>query len=103
MATSAPAKLNIQPLGSRVVVQPSEQEEATAAGIFIAQTSKEKPQKGTVLAAGPGEWEDGQRSPMDVKEGDTILFAKYAGTEFKYQGEEYLILSAKDVLAKIND
>jgi chaperonin GroES len=103
LATATKTKLDIQPLGSRVVVEPSEGDEATASGLFIAQTSKEKPQKGTILAVGPGDWEDGQRSPMDVKEGDTILFAKYAGTEFKYQGEEYLILSQKDVLAKIND
>jgi len=101
--TQTLTKVNIQPLGSRVVVQPSEQEEATATGIFIAQTSKEKPQKGTILACGPGEWEDGQRSPMDVKEGDTVIFAKYAGTEFKHQGEDYLILSQKDILAKLND
>ncbi len=94
-------KVNIKPLGSRVVVQPSEQDEATAAGIFIAQTSKEKPQRGTVLAIGPGDWEDGQRTPMDVQEGDTVLFAKYSGTEFKYQGEDYLVLSAKDILATL--
>jgi chaperonin GroES len=103
LATATKAKLDIKPLGSRVVVEPSEGDESTASGLYIAQTSKEKPQKGTILAVGPGEWEDGQRSPMDVKEGDTVLFAKYAGTEFKYQGEEYLILSQKDVLAKIKD
>lgn len=103
MTTQTRTKLNIQPLGSRIVVEPSEQEEATISGIFIAQTSKEKPQKGTILAVGPGDWEDGQRSPMDVKEGETVLFAKYAGTEFKYQGEDYLILSQKDILAKLND
>jgi chaperonin GroES len=96
-------KLNLRPLGSRVVVQPSEQEEATPSGIYIAQTAKEKPQRGTILAVGPGEWEEGQRAPMDVKEGDTVLFAKYAGTEFKYQGEEYLILSQKDILATLED
>lgn len=96
-------KLNIQPLGSRVVVEPSEQEEATPSGIYIAQTAKEKPQRGTILAVGPGDWEDGQRSPMDVKEGDTVLFAKYAGTEFKFQGEDYLILSQKDILATLAD
>jgi chaperonin GroES len=95
-------KLSIQPLGSRVVIEASEQEEATAAGIFIAQTSKEKPQKGTILAVGPGDWEDGQRAPMDVKEGDTVLFAKYAGTEFKHLGDEYLILHQKDILAKVD-
>ena len=103
MATATKTKLDIQPLGSRVVVEAAEGDESTASGIYIAQTSKEKPQKGTILAVGPGDWEDGQRSPMDVKQGDTILFAKYAGTEFKYQGEEYLILSQKDVLAKIDD
>jgi len=103
LATATKTKLNIHPLGSRIVVEPSEGEEATATGIFIAQTSKEKPQKGTVLAVGPGEWEDGQRAPMDVKAGETVLFAKYAGTEFKYQGEEYLIISQKDVLAKLSE
>lgn len=101
--TQTATKLNIQPLGSRIVVRPDEGDEATVSGIFIAQTSKEKPQKGTILAVGPGDWEDGQRSPMDVKEGETVLFAKYSGTEFKYQGEEYLILSQKDILARLSD
>jgi chaperonin GroES len=96
-------KITIKPLGSRVVIDPSEQEEATAAGIYLAQTSKEKPQKGTIIAVGPGDFEDGQRSPMDVKEGDTVLFAKYAGTEFKHLGDEYLILHQKDILAKIEE
>ena len=101
--TKTATKLAIHPLGSRIVVEPAEGDEATASGIFIAQTSKEKPQKGTVLAVGPGDWEEGQRSPMDVKAGDTVLFAKYAGTEFKHEGEEYLIISQKDVLAKISE
>lgn len=101
--TQTATKLNIKPLGSRIVVEPSESDESTASGIYIAQTSKEKPQKGKILAVGPGDWEDGQRSPMDVKEGETVLFAKYAGTEFKYQGEEYLILSQKDILARLTD
>lgn len=103
MATATKTKLDIQPLGSRVVVQAAEGDEATPSGIFIAQTSKEKPQKGTILAVGPGDWEDGQRSPMDLKQGDTVLFAKYAGTEFKYEGEEYLILGQKDILATLKD
>jgi chaperonin GroES len=103
LATETATKVDITPLGSRVVVKPSEQEEATSTGIYIAQTNKEKPQRGTVLAVGPGDWEDGQRSPVDVKEGDTVLFAKYAGTEFRYQGEDYLILSSKDILATLSE
>lgn len=103
MTTQTKTKLDIRPLGSRVVIQPSDQEEATTTGILIAQTSKEKPQKGTILAIGPGEWEDGQRTPMDVKQGETVLFAKYAGTEFKHLGDEYLILSQKDILATLKD
>jgi chaperonin GroES len=103
VTTQTQTKLHIRPLGSRVVVRPAEQEETTPSGIYIAQTAKEKPQRGTVLAVGPGEWEDGQRTPMDVKEGDTVLFAKYAGTEFRLEGEDYLILSQKDILAVLEE
>jgi chaperonin GroES len=94
------AKLQIQPLGDRVVVKPAEQEAQRPSGIYVAETAKEKPQKGTVLAVGPGKWEDGSVEPMNVEVGDTVLFAKYAGTEIKLDNEDVLILSQKDILAK---
>lgn len=92
--------ISIKPLGNRVVVEPIEQEETTAGGIVLPETAKEKPQKGTILAVGPGERdEDGKRIPMDVKEGDTVLFAKYSGTEIKLDGKKLLILRESDILA----
>lgn len=96
-------KVNIKPLEDRIVVQPSEAEETTASGLVIPDTAKERPQEGQVLAVGPGRWdEDGEhRIPLDVKEGDTVLYSKYGGTEVKYGGEDYLVLSARDVLAVI--
>jgi chaperonin GroES len=95
-------KVNIKPLEDRIVIQLLESEQTTASGIVIPDTAKEKPQEGKVLAVGPGRFEDGQRSPMDVKEGDTVIFSKYGGTEVKYGAEEYLILSARDVLAVVD-
>ena len=96
--------VKLQPLGDRVVVQPAEREETTKSGIVIPDTAKEKPQRGSVIAVGKGRRdEDGERIPMDVSVGDTVLFAKYAGTEFKFEDEEYLILSEKDILAKVDD
>ncbi|MDF3041785.1 MAG: groS [Thermomicrobiales bacterium] len=96
--------VKLQPLGDRVVVQPAEREETTKSGIVIPDTAKEKPQRGSVIAVGKGRRdEDGDRIPMDVSVGDTVLFAKYAGTEFKFEEEEYLILSEKDILAKVDD
>lgn len=96
--------VKLQPLGDRVVVQPAGREETTKSGIVIPDTAKEKPQRGTVIAAGEGRRDDeGERIPMDVQVGDSVLFAKYAGTEFKYEDEEYLILSEKDILAKVED
>ncbi len=96
--------VKLQPLGDRVVVQPAEREETTKSGIVIPDTAKEKPQRGTIIAVGKGRRDDdGDRIPMDVSAGDTVLFAKYAGTEFKFEDEEYLILSEKDILAKVND
>ena len=96
--------VKLQPLGDRVVVQPAGREETTKSGIVIPDTAKEKPQRGTVIAAGEGRRDDdGDRIPMDVQVGDSVLFAKYAGTEFKYEDEEYLILSEKDILAKVED
>jgi chaperonin GroES len=92
--------IQIKPLGGRVVVEPMEQEEVTAGGIVLPETAKEKPQKGTVLSVGPGERDDkGHRIPMDVKEGDTVLYAKYSGTEIKLDGKKLLILRESDLLA----
>ena len=91
---------SLKPLGSRVVIEPTEQEDVTAGGIVLPETAKEKPQKGTILSIGPGERDEaGKRIPMDVKEGDTVLFAKYAGTEIKLNNKKLLILKESDVLA----
>ncbi len=92
----------ITPLEDRVVVKPLEAETTTASGLVIPDTAKEKPQEGEVIAVGPGRFEDGQRLPLDVTAGDIVLYSKYGGTEVKYGGEEFLILSARDLLAKIN-
>ena len=100
-ATATATKVNIKPLEDRIVVQPLEAEETTASGIVIPDTAKEKPQEGLVLAVGPGRFEDGARVPLDVKVGDTVIYSKYGGTEVKYNNEDYLVLSARDVLAVI--
>jgi chaperonin GroES len=94
-------KVAIKPLEDRIVVQANDAESTTASGLVIPDTAKEKPQEGTVLAVGPGRFEDGNRVPLDVKVGDKVLYSKYGGTEVKYSGEEYLVLSARDVLAVI--
>lgn len=95
--------LNLKPLGDRLVVQPASREEMTASGIVLPDTAKEKPHRGTVIAAGEGRRDDdGDRIPMDVKVGDEVLFAKYAGTEFKLDDKDLLILAEKDVLAVIS-
>ena len=92
--------MNLKPLGDRIVVQPTEQEEQTALGIFLPETAKEKPQQGKVIAAGPGARKDtGERIAMDVQVGDKVLYAKYAGTTIKLDGKEILILKETDVLA----
>ena len=92
--------ISLKPLGNRVVIEPIEQEEITSGGIVLPETAKEKPQKGRVLSTGPGDRdEDGKRIPMDVAEGDTVLFAKYAGTEIKIEGKKLLILRESDLLA----
>jgi chaperonin GroES len=92
--------LNLKPLGDRVVVEPIEQEEITAGGIVLPETAKEKPQRGNVVAVGPGlRDDDGDRIALDVKAGDIVLFAKYAGTEFKVDGRKLLILKESDLLA----
>ncbi|MBW6466480.1 MAG: co-chaperone GroES [Brevefilum sp.] len=96
--------ISIKPLGNRLVVQPIEEEEITAGGIVLPETAKEKPQKGTVLAVGPGERNDqGEHMPLEVTEGDLVLFAKYSGTEIKYDGKKLLIMRESDILAKINE
>ena len=96
-------KVNIKPLEDRIVVQALEAETTTASGIVIPDTAKEKPQEGKVLAVGPGRIDDnGNRIPLDVQVGDVVIYSKYGGTEVKYNGEEYLILSARDVLAVVN-
>lgn len=93
-------KLNLKPLGDRVVIDPLEKEERTASGIILPETAKEKPQEGEILAVGPGRRDDtGKLIPMDVKKGDTILFAKYAGTEVKIEERKLLILKESDILA----
>ncbi len=98
MATATAPKL--RPLGDRVVVKPTPREEMTKSGIVLPDTAKEKPQEGSVLAIGPGRiLDDGSREAMDVKVGDKVLYAKYAGTEFKIDDEELLIVSQKDILA----
>ncbi|HEY3681491.1 MAG TPA: co-chaperone GroES [Streptosporangiaceae bacterium] len=104
MTTATESKVVIKPLEDRIVVQPLEAEQTTASGLVIPDTAKEKPQEGKVLAVGPGRWdEDGdKRIPLDVKVGDVVLYSKYGGTEVKYSGEEYLVLSARDVLAIID-
>jgi chaperonin GroES len=94
--------VSLQPLEDRIVVKPSEGEEMTASGLVIPDTAKEKPQEGEVLAVGPGRFEDGSRVPLDVKVGDKVIYSKYGGTEVKLDGDELLILSARDVLAIVN-
>jgi chaperonin GroES len=95
--------VSIKPLEDRIVVKPLDAEQTTASGLVIPDTAKEKPQEGEVIAVGPGRFDDEgeKRIPLDVSVGDTVLYSKYGGTEVKYSGEEYLILSARDVLAVI--
>jgi chaperonin GroES len=98
-ATAKTAK-KLRPLGDRVVIQPTPREEMTKSGIVLPDTAKEKPQEGLILAVGPGRiLDDGKREQIDVKEGQKVLYAKYAGTEFKVDGDELLIVSQKDILA----
>ncbi|HTR95519.1 MAG TPA: co-chaperone GroES [Trebonia sp.] len=101
MVTTA-TKVVLKPLEDRIVVQPLEAEQVTASGLVIPDTAKEKPQEGKVLAVGPGRFdESGKRIPVDVQVDDVVLYSKYGGTEVKYSGQEYLVLSARDVLAVI--
>ena len=100
MATATAASTKLRPLGDRVVITPTPREEMTKSGIVLPDTVKEKPQEGTVLAVGPGAFDnDGKRMAIDVKKGDKVLYAKYAGTEFKIDDDELLIVSQKDILA----
>ena len=104
MATATASATKLRPLGDRVVIKPTPREEMTKTGIVLPDTAKEKPQEGLVLSAGPGRiLDDGKRESMDVKEGQKVLYAKYAGTEFKVDGEELLIVSQKDILAIVED
>ena len=102
MATATSSKL--RPLGDRVVIKPTPREEMTKSGIVLPDTAKEKPQEGEILAVGPGKTlDDGSRETMDVSVGQKVLYAKYAGTEFKVDAEELLIVSQKDILAVVED
>ena len=94
--------ISIKPLEDRIVVKTAEAEQTTASGLVIPDTAKEKPQEGKVVAVGPGRVDDsGNRVPVDVAEGDVVIYSKYGGTEVSYAGEDYLILSARDVLAVV--
>ena len=92
--------MKVRPLGDKVLVKRLEAEEKTKSGIYLPESAKEKPQEGKVVAVGPGRMEEGKRIPMEVAVGDTIIFAKYGGTEINIEGEDYLILSERDILAK---
>ena len=100
MATATATSSKLKPLGDRVVIKPTPREEMTKSGIVLPDTAKEKPQEGEIIAVGPGRTlDDGKREAMDVQVGQKVLYAKYAGTEFKVEGDELLIVSQKDILA----
>jgi chaperonin GroES len=102
LATATKSATKLQPLGDRVVVKPTPREEMTKSGIVLPDTAKEKPQEGTILAVGPGAFDnDGKRIAMDVEVGQKVLYGKYAGTEFKLDDDELLIVSQKDILAVV--
>ena len=104
MATATASTTKLRPLGDRVVIQPTPREDMTKSGIVLPDTAKEKPQEGLIIAAGLGRiLDDGKREAMDIKKGDKVLYAKYAGTEFKVDGDELLIVSQKDILAIVAD
>jgi chaperonin GroES len=94
-------KFGLKPLEDRVVVKPIEEEETTISGLVIPDTAKEKPTEGEVMAVGPGRFEDGALVPMGVKVGDRVIYSKYGGNEYKYKGDEYVILQARDIYAVI--
>lgn len=91
----------LKPLGDRVIIEPAEAEKVTKSGIVLPGTVKEKPQQGTVIAVGPGKVEDGKTFEVGVKEGETVLYAKYGGTEVNFDGKDYVILNERDILAVI--
>ena len=104
MATATKTATRLQPLGDRVVLKPTPREEMTKSGIVLPDTAKEKPQEGTILAVGPGAFDnEGKRTAMDVSVGQKVLYGKYAGTEFKLDDDELLIVSQKDILAVVAD
>ena len=104
MAKATASATKLRPLGDRVVIKPSAREEMTKSGIVLPDTAKEKPQEGKILAVGPGRiLDDGKRESMDVKVGQKVLYGKYAGTEFKVDGNDLLIVSQKDILAIVED
>jgi chaperonin GroES len=94
--------MGLKPLGDRVLIRIEETENALPSGLVIPDTAKEKPQEGTVVAVGPGSYHEGTRIPLDVKEGDRVLFSKYGGTEVKVGGEEFMMLNERDVLAIVS-
>ena len=104
MAKATAISSKLRPLGDRVVIKPTAREEMTKSGIVLPDTAKEKPQEGMIIAAGPGRiLDDGKRESMDVKQGDKVLYAKYAGTEFKIEGDELLIVKQSDILAIVEN
>ena len=104
MATATKAKptLKITPLEDRVVILPADEAEAMRGGLYIPDTAKEKPTQGEVIAVGPGRFEKGERVPVDLKVGDQVIYGKYSGTNYTFEGQEYVIIKASDVLAKLN-
>jgi chaperonin GroES len=104
LASATTSATKLRPLGDRAVIKPTPREEMTKSGIVLPDTAKEKPQEGTILAVGPGRiLDDGKREQIDIKKGQKVLYAKYAGTEFKVDGDELLIVSQKDILAIVED
>ncbi len=103
MATVTKAKpsLKIQPLEDRVVIAPADEAESMRGGLYIPDTAKEKPTQGEIIAVGPGRFEKGERIPVDVKVGDLVIYGKYSGTPYTFDGDEYVIIKASDVLAKL--
>lgn len=101
-ATKAKPTLKIQPLEDRVVVLPADEAESMRGGLYIPDTAKEKPTQGEILAVGPGRFEKGERVPVDVQVGDKVIYGKYSGTNYNFEGQEYVIIKASDVLAKLS-
>ena len=101
-ATKAKVSINIQPLEDRVVIRPADETESMRGGLYIPDTAKEKPTQGEILAVGPGRFEKGERVPMELKVGDQVIYGKYSGTPYTVEGEEYVIIKASDVLAKLS-